>query len=205
MRPQQRTPLGTLAGTLVIVMSALTGTACADETCERLAALSVEQKGQVLASDDRNNPECTAALLRSLGKAEYVEASRTIANYLDFHWPEREPRYDGGSHLPWEGEVYPALDALYAIGERSEPALLDYLADDGCQALGCRHAALLFLLFQRSGDFPKAVAILARAARARRDAVQASRLWRAATEAAAMCTPDMQGSCRAALITPSAK
>jgi len=185
---------------LLLLASCAVGAAANAETCERFAALTLNDQAQVLASNDRSEPECAAFLLRRLGDAGYDQASRVIANYLDFRWPDREPRGDGGSHMPWEGEVFPGFDALYAIGEKSEPAMLEYLAGASCPALGRKHAVWPFLLFQRNGEDAKAVRLLVRASRARTDPVEAGRLWKAATEAVEMCPTDVQQACQAVLI-----
>jgi hypothetical protein len=192
-----------LSVALALLAWGAVGALAGAESCERFAALSLEDQAQVLASNDRSDPECTAFLLRRLGSAHYDQASRTIANYLDFHWPEREPRDDGGSHMPWDGEVYPALDALYAIGANAIPALVEYLASADRPAVARKYAAVLVLDKTSNGDATKGVRVLVHASRGRKDPVEAGRLWKVAAEAVEMCPIDARRACLAVLLERS--
>jgi hypothetical protein len=170
------------------------------QVCERNQTLTVEQQAQALASNDRSDPECTAFLIVRLGESHYEQASQTVVNYLDFewhnHWVAEE---DQGTRLPWAGNRFPAIEALYSIGDKAVPAMIEYLASADRPVVGRKNALLLFLLLDRHGDFLRGVRILAQASRAPgKDPIAAGRLWQAANAVAAMC-PEDQG-CQAALI-----
>jgi hypothetical protein len=108
-----------------LALSALCGLASA-QTCERFQALSLDEQTQALASNDRSDPECTAYLVKNLGEARYEPAIRALAKYLDFEWQEPNPPVRQMA-VPWDIDKVPAFQAMYSIGEKSAPAILDYL------------------------------------------------------------------------------
>src|SRR5271166_6645674 len=117
----------------------LTATTAGAQSCERFQALSLAAQTQVLASDDRGDPECTAFLLKNLGEARYEPAARTIAENLDIEWQKPQLRNDQSRQM-WYGDTLPAFQALYSIGEKSAPAIIDYLGSRDFPALERRRA-----------------------------------------------------------------
>jgi len=177
------------------------------QSCGRFTTLSLERQTQVIASHDRSDPECTAYVLKNLGEARHEPAIREILKYMDLEWRGPQLR-DDQSHLPpawaWDGDRFPAFQALYSIGEKSAPAIIDLLGSRDIPALERRRIVVLILgmIQPRVVDDCKGVQALARASRAATDPVVAGRLWRAATEAAAMCG---RAACQTALNDPPTK
>jgi len=173
------------------------------QNCERFQTLSLEAQSLVLASNDRSDPECTAFLLKNLGDARYEPAARTVVKYLDFEWQKPQLR-DDQSHLMWYGDFFPAFQALYSIGEKSSPVIIEYLGSRDFPPLERQRAVMLVVGMgqPRMADLVSRVQAFVVASRAAGDPVIAGRLWRAANEAAAMCG---QPACQAALTGPTTK
>jgi len=64
------------------------------QSCGRFTTLSLEQQTQVIASNDRSDPECIAYVLKNLGEAKHEPAIREILKYMDFEWREPQLRDD---------------------------------------------------------------------------------------------------------------
>jgi hypothetical protein len=189
--------LGMLGICFVLALSVFLGTASA-QVCERFQTLPLDQRSLALASGDRSDAQCSAFLLKNLGKAHYAPRTRAMLKYLDFEW--QQPNAPPKQMLqPWDVDKLPAFQALYAIGEKSASALIEFLGSRDLLQLERNRAVLLLLgvLAPRGADLPKAIKALVRASRDATDPVVAGRLRQAVTTAAAVC---VLPACQAALL-----
>jgi hypothetical protein len=166
------------------------------QVCEKFRDLPPEQQTQILASADRSDPDCTVFIIRNLGIKQYEPATGILAKYLDFKWRDAPVRQ---MEQLWEIDKFPAFDALYSIGEKSAPAVIEYLGSRDLSGTELSRNVWLVVgvLERREHDLPKGVRALARASRAAKDPIIAGRLWRATMEAVALCSAP---ACQAVLI-----
>jgi hypothetical protein len=185
---------------LTMFLALCVGARFADaQVCERFEHLTAEEMARMLDGPDRSDAECVAFLLKQLGEAKYVQASYTIATYLDFEWPKRKPApAPSAARMSGPQDHYPAAEALFAIGVGSVPGMIRFLSGSNVTPVAHRNAIEMLLMIYRE-DQVKAVTELLKASRSASDTIVATRRASAAIEAANGCST-LRVACHAALL-----
>ena len=140
---------------------------------------------------------CTISAIRKLGEHRVTEAAGALSKYLDLEQPLTEGEKMGVVHHPRIlARAYPAVNALFDIGEPALPTLLDVLkSNDPPGGLRRSNAIRTIMMILITG--PSSVKLIRDAGRSESDPTAALSLQRAAEEAVQMCVPDEKARCAA--------
>jgi len=117
----------------------------AQESCSRIVCQGNAAKRKFLGeqNDLRDSP-CVVPTIKSLGCARDVRAIPVLIKYLDYQDPNSGPQ----SPMPDRRASYPAITALFQIGQAAAPQLVSAIID-GRSELAQHHAAVAYLFVYR--------------------------------------------------------
>jgi hypothetical protein len=167
--------------------------------CDELEGRTVEAH---LAYLERNrstlSPACIAYAANQIGLRGYGAASKTLSKYLDYRMPD-DPAM---AHLPpislASAPRYPAAEALFQLGKKAIPELIQVIASAETSQVARRNAIRTAFAIHRE-DVAESVRVLVRASKSFPDPQSRDRLYDAAREAAALCYGPMRNTCMNAL------
>ncbi len=188
----------TLIRRALILAIASQGILATAQDCTKLSSSTKDELQQFLQTTPSNEDlSCTISAIRKLGEHRVTGAAGTLSKYLDLEQPLTEGEKMGVFHHPRTiTRAYPAVNALFEIGEPALPTLLDVLkSNDPAGNLRRSNAIRTIMIFLVTG--PSSVKLIRDAGRSESDPGMASSLQRAAEEAAQVCVPDEKAKCAA--------
>jgi HEAT repeat protein len=167
--------------------------------CNNIAALQHNQLVDYLKNEARTaDPQCVTNAIYRLGdtKSKRSEAVAVLVKLLDFKRPPTAPEK---LHIHTNHDWYPAVDALYQMGESAVQPIIDRLAKSDEDSI-VRKNGVRALFFLYSSKLPTAVSLLMRASRAAENQAEAIALESAAKDELQYCTRvNGKAVCEAAL------
>jgi hypothetical protein len=164
--------------------------------CQMVAASSAIQLVDFLKRDARrSDPDCVSQAIVRLGGLRDPTGTDALISLLDFRRPlsEREKVGVGDMH-----DRYPAVSALFSIGERVVPALVQSIRLGHLNEVATKNAIDGIVLIYRE-DPPRAVAMLRKSASETKVEDEAARLNAAAKDAVNFCGSTWKDRCESAL------
>jgi hypothetical protein len=127
---------------------------------------------------------CVRAAFQRIASAPAEEAVPLLLKYLGFKRPLNEGEKHGiFIHGRTPATLYPAVQALFAIGTPAEPGLIGFLAHESGENAAERSNALYALLLIHHGNTMTVIENLMKASKLTRDEGESTRLRTATREA----------------------
>ena len=172
-----------------------------EASCRELKHTTPERMVEYLQqSTGALSQTCVAYAIDELGSRKHVAAAEILTKYLDFPRPgtELNGRTNVIVRIPWLGDYYPAVDALFEIGRPAIPSLIRVLGAGGTSDLARRNAVGVVGAVFRD-NVVDAVVLLNDANRSAEDPGVAGRLLDAAKQMVKECPGSVQPRCQAVL------
>jgi hypothetical protein len=186
----------TLIRRVIILAIASQCILAAAQDCAKFTNSTNDELQQFLQqSPSSEDLSCTISAIRKLGENHVTGAAGTLSKYLDLEQPLTEGEKMGVVHHPRTvARAYPAVNALFDIGEPALPTLLGVLKlNDPPGSLRRSNAIRTIMMILIDG--PSSVTLIRNAGRREPDPTAALSLQRAAEEAAQVCVPDEKAKC----------
>ncbi len=159
--------------------------------CDKLTSKSGNEAFlSYLENYPKNNlgQECVAFAIKALAYNRNDErAARVLVRYLDYYW--REPGCEMISGCRCMSPPYPAMNSLMAIGDSSQPNVLEVLESDSISQRGRENAVDVYYYFIREDTAQGVAALRWEADRAGDPKAKERLLWAASALANKWCYP----------------
>lgn len=177
----------------------------AAQTCTALAGGSITEANEYLRHPPSNASasSCVQFAIKRIASLPAEQAIPMLIGYLDLRKPPNENETRGFSfHAPWPSYWYPAVDALFHIGDAAAPELLDFIEQNKSASTVARDNAAYTLLLIKHSDVPSLLHIINERRSANSDPQADARLYAAGQYFVRFCIPRLKAQCEAALETP---
>jgi hypothetical protein len=196
---QKRTArLLTISILLVSVGSAVVSNG---QECATLNEASIKDADKYIQTLDHSkvSADCIAAAFNVIAAAPAQQAVPVLIKYLDYKRPLNEGERNGiFMHGNGPEVLYPAVDALFHVGDVAEPAIIRLIAERTLARVRLRNALYTLVLIHH-GDTVSVIQELSRARTGSNSLSERQRLQSAAHEAVQWCDERWKDKCEDAL------
>lgn len=167
----------------------LCGTVAAEaQQCKSLEASSPKELVSYLqaAQPSERNAQCIWYAIKGLEDRPYEPAIPILVKLLDFRRPQDGWEKQG---VFLQGNYYPAMDALSALGKKSSPNVLEAIKAEATSQQARENAVRVWMLWLYRDNLPDGVATLRKELEGSSDPAIQQRLNWAIARAQTMCDP----------------
>lgn len=148
--------------------------------------------------DSRQEPKCIQMAIYGVRGTRSPEAIEVLLKYLDFRRSSTPEEQFIRRHLITVAETYPAVDALYGMGDNAVPKIVSFIAGGPTNDISRTNALISMMQIYRERE-PVAILRLRSEAGKTKDSSRQENLNKAATEAVDLCSENKKDKCMEAL------
>ena len=148
--------------------------------------------------DTRQEPKCIQMAIYGIRGTKSPQAIEVLVKYLDFRRPSTPEEQFIRRHLITVAETYPAVDALYGMGNRAIPRIVSFISAGPPNDISRTNALVAMMQIYR-GREPEAILRLKSEAAKTTDSSRQEQLNKAAAQTVDLCSSNNKDSCMEAL------